>query len=64
MPQFTTLITGLLFTECSRSPDGRLYLSDFYTHRVLAVTLDGKAETVAHVPRNARDSGSCPTAGC
>jgi len=64
MPEFTTLITGLSFTECPRWRDGRLYVSDFYTHRVLAVAMDGTAETVAHVPSNPRDSGSCPTAGC
>ena len=51
MPEFTTLITGLSFTECPRWRDGRLYISDFYTHRVLAVAMDGTAETVAHVPQ-------------
>jgi sugar lactone lactonase YvrE len=49
MPEFTTLISGLSFTECPRWRDGRLYVSDFYTHRVLAVTMDGTAETLAHV---------------
>ena len=51
MPAFTTLISGLSFTECPRWRDGRLYVSDFYTHRVLAVALDGTAETLAHVPQ-------------
>lgn len=50
MRAFTPLIGGLSFTECPRWRDGRLYISDFYTHRVLAVSLDGKAETIAHVP--------------
>ena len=50
-PEFTTLITGLSFTECPRWRDGRLYASDFYTHRVLAVAMDGTAETVAYVPQ-------------
>ena len=45
MPEFTTLISGLSFTECPRWRDGRLYFSDFYTHRVLAVAMDGTAET-------------------
>jgi sugar lactone lactonase YvrE len=48
---FTTLIGGLSFTECPRWRDGRLYVSDFYTHRVLAVSMDGTAETIAHVPQ-------------
>ena len=51
MPEFTTLIRGLSFTECPRWHDGRLYLSDFYTHRVLAVAMDGTTETLAHVPQ-------------
>ncbi|MGD1095756.1 MAG: SMP-30/gluconolactonase/LRE family protein [Bryobacteraceae bacterium] len=51
MPEFTTLIRGLSFTECPRWRDGRLYISDFYTHRVLAVAMDGTAETLAHVPQ-------------
>ena len=51
MPEFAILIRGLSFTECPRWHDGRLYLSDFYTHRVLAVAMDGTTETWAHVPR-------------
>jgi sugar lactone lactonase YvrE len=51
MPEFTTLISGLSFTECPRWRDGRLYVSDFYTQRVLAVAMDGTAETFARVPR-------------
>jgi sugar lactone lactonase YvrE len=51
MPEFTTLTEGLSFTECPRWHNGRLYVSDFYTHRVLAVAMDGTTETVAHVPQ-------------
>ena len=51
MGELTTLISGLSFTECPRWRDGRLYVSDFYTHRVLAVATDGTVETVAHVPQ-------------
>jgi hypothetical protein len=51
VPEFTTLIGGLSFTECPRWRDGRLYVSDFYTQRVLAVAIDGTAEIFAHVPR-------------
>src|SRR4029450_10209758 len=50
MADFKTLIDGLSFTECPRWRDGRLYLSDFYTHRVLAVAMDGSFETIAQNP--------------
>jgi len=60
MPEFTTLIGGLSFTECPRWHDGRLYFSDFYTHRVLAVAMDGTSETLAHVPRQPSGLGFLP----
>jgi len=60
MSEFTTLISGLSFTECPRWRDGRLYFSDFYTHRVLAVALDGTVETVAHVPNQPSGLGFLP----
>jgi len=60
MPEFTALISGLSFTECPRWRDGRLYVSDFYTQRVLAVAMDGTAETVAHVPRQPSGLGFLP----
>ena len=47
MAQFTTLIDGLSFTESPRWRDGRLYVSDRYTRRVLAVAMEGTAETIA-----------------
>ena len=60
MAEFTTLIDGLSFTECPRWRDGRLYLSDFYTHRVLAVALDGSAETIAEIPNQPSGLGFMP----
>ncbi len=60
MPDFTALISGLSFTECPRWHDGRLYVSDFYTHRVLAVNMQGAAETVAHVPQQPSGLGFLP----
>jgi sugar lactone lactonase YvrE len=60
MPDFTTLISGLSFTESPRWRDGRLYVSDFYTHRVLAVSADGAAETLAHVPQQPSGLGFLP----
>lgn len=47
MSAFTTLLDGLSFTECPRWRDGHLYVSDRYTRRVLAVSVDGAAETYA-----------------
>jgi sugar lactone lactonase YvrE len=60
MAEFATLISGLSFTECPRWRDGRLYVSDFYTHRVLAIAIDGTAETVAHVPQQPSGLGFLP----
>jgi sugar lactone lactonase YvrE len=47
MPTFSTLLDGLSFTECPRWRDGRLYFSDRYTRRILAVSIDGSVETYA-----------------
>jgi sugar lactone lactonase YvrE len=58
--EFKNLISGLSFTECPRWRDGRLYVSDFYTQRVLAVALDGTAETMAHVPQQPSGLGFLP----
>jgi sugar lactone lactonase YvrE len=60
MPKFESLISGLSFTECPRWHDGRLYLSDFYTQRVLAVALDGTVETIAEVPGRPSGLGFLP----
>jgi sugar lactone lactonase YvrE len=50
MSAFTTLLDGLSFTECPRWRDGRLYFTDRYTRRVLAVSIDGTVETYARIP--------------
>jgi sugar lactone lactonase YvrE len=47
MSTFTTLLDGLSFTECPRWRDGRLYFSDRYTRRILALSTDGSVETYA-----------------
>ena len=49
------LVDGLTFPEAPRWRDGKLWLSDFYSHRVLTVDLAGHLETVAEVPQ--RPSG-------
>ena len=60
IPEFATLASGLSFTECPRWRDGRLYVSDFYTQRVLALTMDETMETVAHVPQQPSGLGFLP----
>ena len=57
---FKTLVGGLSFTECPRWRDGRLYFSDFYTHRVLAIAMDGSVETIAKVPGQPSGLGFLP----
>jgi len=49
------VVDGLTFTEAPRWRDGKLWFSDFYTHRVLTVTPDGRLETVVEIPQ--RPSG-------
>ena len=49
MPE--TLLDGLTFPEGPRWHQNRLWFSDFYNHRVVAVGLDGKAETMLTVPQ-------------
>jgi len=48
MPE--TLLDGLTFPEGPRWHDGRLWFSDFYNHRVVAVGPGGAAETIITVP--------------
>ena len=55
-----TLLDGLTFPEGPRWRDGRLYFSDFYTHRVLAVDMAGKVETIVHVPQQPSGLGWAP----
>jgi sugar lactone lactonase YvrE len=50
MFDFTTLVDGLSFTECPRWREGRLYVSDRYTRRILAIATDGAVETYAQTP--------------
>jgi sugar lactone lactonase YvrE len=46
----TRLAGGFSFLESPRWHDGALYVSDFYTHRVLRVDEAGRAEAVCEVP--------------
>ncbi|MBN8871552.1 MAG: SMP-30/gluconolactonase/LRE family protein [Rhodospirillales bacterium] len=55
-----TLLDGLTFAEGPRWRDGRLWFSDFYSQRVIALGLDGAAETVLRVPENPSGLGWLP----
>jgi sugar lactone lactonase YvrE len=46
----TVLLTGLKIGESARWHEGRLWLSNWGTHQVLAVDLDGRTEVMATVP--------------
>jgi sugar lactone lactonase YvrE len=50
MSNFSILVDGLSFTECPRWREGRLYVSDRYTRRILAIATDGAIETYAQTP--------------
>jgi sugar lactone lactonase YvrE len=54
------LLDGLTFPEAPRWRDGKLWFSDFYSHRVMRVGLDGRAETVADVPQRPSGLGWMP----
>ena len=54
------LIEGLTFTEGPRWHDGRLYFSDFFTHRVLAVDTKGNIETIVETPQQPSGLGWSP----
>ena len=45
-----TLVGGGAFFECPRWHPGRLWVSDYWRHHVVAISADGTTETVAEVP--------------
>ncbi len=55
------LLDGLTFPEGPRWREGRLWFSDFYTHRVMTVDLDGRAETIVEVPQRPSGLGWTPS---
>ena len=58
--RFSELIAGYTFFEGPRWHEGRLWLSDFYTHQVIAVGLDGQVEKIAEVPQQPSGLGWLP----
>ena len=59
-PGFSTFISGYSFLESPRWHEGRLWLSDFYTHQVLAVDRQGNVEKIADVPQQPSGLGWLP----
>jgi sugar lactone lactonase YvrE len=60
MTTVRTVADGFSFLECPRWHDGRLWLSDFYTQRVLTVDESGAVHTVAEVPAQPSGLGWLP----
>jgi sugar lactone lactonase YvrE len=56
----SVLLDGLTFPEGPRWHEGRLWFSDFYSHRVIALSPDGKAETIVEVPERPSGLGWLP----
>ncbi len=60
-PRTTTVILDrLAFPEGPRWHDGRLWFSDQHDKRVVAMTVDGTAETIIEVPQQASGLGWLP----
>ncbi len=55
-----TLIDGLSFAEAPRWHEGRLWISDFHTHHVLAIDESGNVEVMANVPHQPSGIGFLP----
>lgn len=60
MAELRTVLDDLCFPEGPRWRDGRLFFSDQHDHRVVAVTPDGRAETVVEVPQQPSGLGWLP----
>jgi sugar lactone lactonase YvrE len=58
-----SIVDGLTFPEGPRWRDEKLWFSDFYSHRVLAVDLAGAVQTVAEVPGRPSGLGWTPDGG-
>lgn len=59
-PTVQVVADGFCFLEGPRWRDGRLYLSDFYAHRVLTVDPAGAVRTVCEVPAQPSGLGWTP----
>jgi len=60
MTNVEELAAGFSYLEGPRWRNGKLYVSDFYTHQVLAIGEAGKVELVATVPEQPSGLGWLP----
>ncbi|GLY43156.1 gluconolaconase [Amycolatopsis sp. NBRC 101858] len=60
MGQPSVVLEGFSYLECPRWHDGRLWVSDFYTERVVAIDGNGGIEVVAEVPQQPSGLGFLP----
>jgi sugar lactone lactonase YvrE len=58
--ELTVVLEGYSYLECPRWHDGRLWVSDFYTERVVATDGQGRAEVMAEVPAQPSGLGFLP----
>lgn len=59
-PAPSILLDGLVFPECPRWHDGKLWLSDMQGQKVLTVDLEGCSQVVASVPQRPAGLGFLP----
>ena len=50
MRKIKTLMDGLTFGEGPRWHDGKFYFSDFYSHKVFSLDMEGNSELIVEVP--------------
>jgi sugar lactone lactonase YvrE len=61
MPNLSTVLTDLSYLECPRWHEGRIWVSDFYTHQVLSAAEDGSdVRLEAEVPGQPSGLGWLP----
>ncbi len=60
MRRATVVASGFSFLEGPRWHDGRLYVSDFYTHRVLAIDERGSVSPICEIPGQPSGLGFAP----
>ncbi len=58
--ELSVVVDGMTYTECPRWHEGRLWFSDLYSQRVLAVVPGGEPEDVASVPQQPSGLGWLP----